>query len=146
MNPDWSSFVGQFNTPLTPQEESNFLSWARSVKQDYGKDILKELDVYDWRGFWKNASHKEIRDVTGESHAPDRYKKPSHPTFSKESIYSKPPYVGGDWLSETEFSPSVEMMSSTHPLLWLHDYMRKNGEGVKVVVPTEKIKNIGVLK
>ena len=129
-----------FNTILTKPNEKRFQAWIRGGKKKYGVDLSKDLDSYDLRGFWKSGGYKDEAFRKREGHAPDTYKKPNHPTFSEESIYSGQPgplgvrFFGGKWLSESEFKPSKEMLSFTHPLDWYKDYMKKEGEGVKLVL------------
>ena len=87
----------QFNTKLSRGDERRFIAWANSN----GK--MGDLFDYDLRGAWKSG-------VTAtEGHLPDTYKKPNHPTFSTESIYSTPNNLGGTWDSTFagwSFTPS----------------------------------------
>lgn len=66
-----------FETQLSGVEEQTFQNWkAVHAPKDSGMD-------YDLRGAFK-AGLKPGPD----GHWPDTYKKPNHPTFSDESIYS----------------------------------------------------------
>ena len=72
-----------FDTPLHPQEEVAFQQWFANNKklgnihpQDMGQD-------YDMRGAFKAGLQPGP-----DKHWPDTFKKPNHPTFSDESIYS----------------------------------------------------------
>lgn len=68
---------GQYETRLTPREESVFQQWKqRHAPNDSGED-------YDFRGAFK-AGLKPDR----QGHWSDRFKKPNHPTFSIESQYA----------------------------------------------------------
>lgn len=134
-------FVDKFNTKLTANEEEKFIKWVETASLRNRRNIGDDLESYDLRGFWKNGNKEDVLSFALGGHAPDTWKKPNHPTFSKESIYSVGEYEGGDWLSETEFSPSVKMLKTTHPILKLHDYLRKHGEGVRLVLPKEKVNN-----
>ena len=71
-------YTGQYNTTLNPNDEQAFQQWA----QDNGK--LRDLYDYDIRGLW--SANRGALDNRG--HGPDSYKKPNHPTFSNESMYS----------------------------------------------------------
>jgi hypothetical protein len=83
--PDMSAM---FNTTLTPQEEQAFQSWAAQTKR------TNDLFDYDLRGAWK-ANAQEAAN----GHLPDTYKKPNHPTFSAESMYSgQGGMTGGQWM------------------------------------------------
>ncbi len=69
--------VGEYDTKLSPEKESEFRAWA--VK----RGIDRDLEDYDLRGAWA------ANEVPDAGHGTDRYKKPNHPTFSVESIYAK---------------------------------------------------------
>ena len=139
MNEDFS---GKFNTELSPREEQEFTRWIELASLKKQRDVGRDLETYDLRGLWKHGGSAKDEFAMG-SHAPDTYKKPNHPTFSKESIYSVGEYEGGDWISETEFAPSLKMLKTTHPMIWLHDYLRKNGEGVRMVLPIDRVNKVG---
>lgn len=68
--------TGQFDTPLTPEEEARFQQWARTLPAN-----LQSTEDYDLRGAWK-ADAK----AAANGHLPDTWKKPNHPTFSNESM------------------------------------------------------------
>lgn len=94
-------FYNNFNTKLSPEEEAKFQKWLKHESKRQGRDISMDLYTYDVRGFWRGS---EKRDKTG--HGTDRYKKPSHPTFSDESIYHmKGVYEGGRWDKDGAFHP-----------------------------------------
>lgn len=75
-----------YNTPLSPQEETEFQSWLMMNNKQ------NDLQNYDLRGAWKHDAKGSAR-----GHLPDTWKKPNHPTFSQDSIYSSPLVTGGDW-------------------------------------------------
>lgn len=77
-----------FNTQLSPEEETAFQEWATKN----GK--MKDLYDYDLRGAYKSGAAKK------EGHMPDTFKKPNHPTFSSESIYSDRKLPGGRWVQQ----------------------------------------------
>lgn len=82
----------QYDTPLSPAEESAFQKWKQKwAPDDTGED-------YDLRGAFKSGFKPDPK--TG--HWPDTYKKPNHPTFSDQSIYAKDrPDLAGRWEGET---------------------------------------------
>jgi len=83
---DPADFSEAYNTPLTPQQEREFQKWQKQNPR------LGSTYDYDARGFWLNGAKQ------GEnSHGADAWKKPNHPTFSSESIYSGPHAQGGAW-------------------------------------------------
>lgn len=104
--PDYTT---QYNTNLTPQEETQFAQWARE------KNLLRDLYDYDMRGAWKaGAAQSE------EGHFPDTFKKPNHPTFSVESQYHNEKNLpGGTWGVDSEgrttFTPSAFNLQNMSP-------------------------------
>lgn len=84
--PDPADLSEAYNTPLSPQQERAFQKWQRANPR------LGSTYDYDARGFWLNGAKQ------GEGgHGADAWKKPNHPTFSDESIYSGPQTPGGSW-------------------------------------------------
>lgn len=80
--------LGQFDTPLSPDEESRFRTWKQKyAPRDSGAD-------YDLRGAFKAG----ITPDPKSGHWPDTFKKPNHPTFSIESKYAaQVPSKAGSW-------------------------------------------------
>lgn len=84
-----------YNTILTPDQEKVYQNWVNSLPINLRGDY-----DYDLRGAWLNG------DVPSNNyHFTDKWKKPWHPTFSNESVYSTPGAEGGRWDGE-EFHPS----------------------------------------
>ena len=84
-----------YDTPLTPDEESKFQDWkAKNAPNDSGVD-------YDLRGAFKaNMSPAE------NGHWDDTFKKPNHPTFSVYSQYAKDrPDLAGTWEGDQYVPP-----------------------------------------
>lgn len=88
-----------YDTPLTPEEEAAFQQWkALHAPNDSGVD-------YDLRGAWKYGAKQ-----AANGHWPDTYKKPNHPTFSKESIYAADrPDLAGQWSGDTYLPSRPEL-------------------------------------
>lgn len=107
----------RYNTQLTPEDEQNFQEWMTHIQKSYGRNPLEELAVYDLRGYWKNTPPEEAeRWARGEAHAPDTWKKPSHETFSNESIYSTKERPGGTWAGDKFVpSPNIERLVAERP-------------------------------
>lgn len=84
--------VTTFDTILLPSEEAAFINWKNQyAPNDSGQD-------YDLRGAFKSGLKP---DETG--HWPDTWKKPSHPTFSTDSVYaSVKPEMAGKWNEKPE--------------------------------------------
>jgi len=91
---DW---INSFNTPLSEENEIRFQNWLNQNIKKYNIDLSKDLETYDLRGFWINGGYSDEAFRQRKGHAPDTYKKPSHPTFSNESIYSNKDMPGGTW-------------------------------------------------
>lgn len=83
--------MSQFETKLTPQEEAAFWQWKQQfAPHDSGTD-------YDLRGAFKAG----LTPNPQTGHWPDTYKKPTHPTFSDQSIYAQDrPDLAGHWLGD----------------------------------------------
>lgn len=94
-----------FNTSLTPEQEAAFQKWLVERSKVEKRDVSKDVRDYDLRGFYQSQGQ-----LSENNHASDTFKKPNHPTFSNQSMYSTPEMQGGKW-SEREdgmtlFEPS----------------------------------------
>jgi hypothetical protein len=111
---DWPN---EFNTKLTPKEQ-----------EGYSKRFSdKDREDYDMQGWYK-----ENKDNDGHTgHYPDKYKKPNHPTFSDESIYSgKDGYTGGHWSTDGKaFTPGSTNLKY-HSNQELEKYFKEREPGV----------------
>lgn len=85
-----------YNTVLTPEQEVQYRQWVNTLPV-----YLRNDYDYDLRGAWLDGVEPDE-----QQHMPDTYKKPWHPTFSEESIYSSPQTQGGSWNGDT-FTPSA---------------------------------------
>lgn len=86
MAPQPGDLSGQFNTQLSPEDEARFQQWLKQSGR------TRDLYDYDLRGAWKSDAK-----AAANGHLPDTWKKPNHPTFSQESIYSNASSPGGQW-------------------------------------------------
>lgn len=89
-----------YKYPKWGDEEKEFLNWydrySRSQNLDPNPDAKEHY--YDYRAYWKNRTPEQMNDEWKlGNHLPDTYKKPGHPTFSTESIYSTRRTPGGTW-------------------------------------------------
>lgn len=130
-------YIKEFNTKLTDEEERRFQEWAARQSQAAGRDVLMDLQDYDLRGQWKLEN---APDFKRGQHGPDRFKKPNHPTFSDESIYSTAKTPGGKWVQMPdggyEYHPSAAMLSSTHKNLdRMRQYFYNYEPDVTLVLP-----------
>lgn len=116
---------GQYNTQLTPDEESAYQAWAK------GQGREKDVFNYDLRGAWKELQSGTMSEDE-RGHLGDKYKKPNHPTFSTESIYNgKDGYQGGIWSR----NGNVDVYTPQHKLTpeqakRLKLYFAQNEDGV----------------
>lgn len=62
---------------------------------EYYQDQKNNQD-YDTSAYLENNKQQAFSHINGQ-HYPDTYKKPNHPTFSDESIYSTKETPGGHW-------------------------------------------------
>lgn len=95
----------QFNTLLDKKQEKKFKKWFDEMKDN--KAILDTDDGrdYDYRGAFK-AGYEPVKQEDGTYHWTDKYKKPNHATFSKDSQYAKGIWsmYAGEWSEDgTEF-------------------------------------------
>ena len=78
-----------FNTPIPVNMLDKYKSWYSQLPKN-----LQETKDYDLQGAFLD------NQITHNSHLTDKFKKPNHPTFSNESIYSK--YASsGKWGNNT---------------------------------------------
>ena len=116
----------KFNTVLSPDEEEKYQAWAT--------ENHREKDVYDYdlRGAWKELQSGTMSEDE-RGHLGDKYKKPNHPTFSDQSIYSGQDGVtGGVWSRDAEgkdvYTPGRKLSSVEADRL--RRYFLRNEPGV----------------
>lgn len=89
----------------------DYSDWLKYRSRIAGRDVSQDESDYDLESYYKSLKYNPMQDDK-EAHLPDTYKKPNHPTFSKESIYSIPSIQeGGEWNENKknkkwEFKPS----------------------------------------
>ena len=89
----------QYNTELTPDEQRAFDQWVSALSAKQGRDASKDVRDYDLRGAFKAGEGPSTEEGSNSGHFTDRFKKPSHPTFSDESQYHDTDgHKGGKWL------------------------------------------------
>ena len=131
---DEKDFSSKYNTELSPDDEKRFMEWA--VKNGRERDVYD----YDLRGAWKELSSGEMKELDN-GHLGDKYKKPNHPTFSDQSIYSgKNGYIGGKWDvtedGKTRFTPSETNMKNMS-IEELKDYFQRIEPDAVLNIPIE---------
>jgi hypothetical protein len=126
-NPDQTS---NYNTPLTQGEEAAFQQWRARLPPN-----LQNMQDYDLRGAWKKNAHSATN-----GHLPDDWKKPNHPTFSNESIYSGPYTPGGQWQQlprdKWQFSATDQNLKYRDPEALLN-YFRQVEPGNTLQLPNQ---------
>jgi hypothetical protein len=95
---DLSTIRKAYNT----YAEGGYLDWLEHVKRwrpGIEEDINAVEPTYDYEGFFNDNPDYAWSMLNGdtEAHFTDKFKKPNHPTFSDESIYSTPETPGGHW-------------------------------------------------
>ena len=90
----------KYITTLTAVEEKQFQNWYSKIAKHKNLNPNPDADGqdYDYRGYWKNEDRDEILGSNPNVHFTDKYKQPSHPTFSNESKYSSKETPGGEWV------------------------------------------------
>lgn len=119
-------FTDQYNTQLTPEEEREFQAWAKAEGRE--RDVFN----YDLRGAWKELKSGTMSE-DARGHLGDKYKKPNHPTFSDQSIYSTEENRGGHWSVENGqdvFVPGREL--SAAEANYLQRYFAEREPGVQL--------------
>lgn len=123
--PDYTNF---YNTPLTPEQEAQFVKWAQSSGR------ARDTYDYDLRGAWKD----DIQ-AAANGHLPDTYKKPNHPTFSAESIYhGADGQYGGEWAGDDKTGwvfKASPLNTANYANGRLQDYFRRVEPDAKLVMP-----------
>lgn len=127
-----------------------FKVWKAKMKAKY-PDIEMENDKagYDYEAYFTNNYEDAIRQLSNLQHFPDTYKLPNHPTFSNESIYSRGPMMGGSWVNDTTFTPSV-INRQYHPNIYRKDrdytereiYGHKFGDGGPKKLPYQQANTV----
>lgn len=119
-----------YDTPLTSAQEQDYQS-------KYGADASRD---YDMRGYYSDNA-AAAPNAEGQ-HYPDTYKKPWHPTFSDESMYSGVAgNQGGTWgqdaAGKDTFTPGPTNVQ-LHGLLGLIDYFDKSEPDATLLMPRKK--------
>lgn len=93
-------FRSGINSSSTGDEEKNFRDWYDTYARAHNLDLNPDAKehYYDYRAYYKNRTKEQANEEWKlDSHLPDTYKLPGHPTFSIESIYSTRKTPGGRW-------------------------------------------------
>ena len=118
-----------FNTPLDSRKRAAYLVWLANNGRS------QDTQDYDVSGYFNKYGG------SNDAHLTDEFKKPNHPSFGDESVYSGTPneftgnrYIGGKW-TDGQYAPSVEMLKTTHDPRVMLRYFQRNEPGVRVRMP-----------
>ena len=95
----------------------DYSDWLKYRSHLAKKDVSQDEENYDLKSYYDSFKYNpgeagKYDPKTTEAHLPDTYKKPNHPTFSKDSVYSIPGIQeGGQWNEDSatkqwSFKPS----------------------------------------
>jgi hypothetical protein len=94
-------------TALGPDEEPRYRQWLAASQ-------ITDADApdahYDYRGLYRHLKGQPVL-VTPDRHFPDTFKQHGHPTFSRESQYSRGPGDGGIWQGDRYLPPGSDIGS-----------------------------------
>lgn len=136
--PDYSD---QFNTPLSPADETRYQAWATQRSAVEGRDVSADTFDYDLRGAWKSNAQE-----AANGHLPDTWKKPNHPTFSTQSQYNGVGgMTGGQWIQngkEWAYRPSATNLNMHGPD-GLREYFKQTEPASTLLMAQPPIRRAG---
>jgi len=109
--------------------------------EDYYKMVPKDKNDtlnYNLRGFYESDPKKAMEFIKPDTHAPDRFKLPNHPTFSDESMYHNEKTTGGKWAFENGkdvFYASPFNIKSAGGADKLQKYINEKEPNSKLIIP-----------
>ena len=163
----WSYSKNQPSQENPNGEINSFKKGGKAKELKAYKDFIKYIvdtdrngGHYDYEGFWndedlRNDWINEEDQNPGKAHFPDKYKLPTHPTFSTDSKYSNSATEGGTWTKDDSgkwtftTSPYIESRSSLEDM---QRYFKEYEPGVTLIykgvpygpfAPTPYFKNGG---
>ena len=128
-----STFFKDINKQIADHDE--FMNWyneIRKIKPYLPKKPEESID-YDYKAFYTKRKDDAIKMLTEpeSAHFSDIGKKPSHPTFSNESMYSNSKTPGGEWIDhggeKWEFKHSEHTMKNSDDTI---NYLKHNDPNV----------------
>lgn len=134
--PDPPDYTDQFNTQLSPADETRYQSWVTQRSAAQKRDASKDTFDYDLRGAWKSDAQ-----AAANGHLPDTWKKPNHPTFSTGSQYSGTGgMTGGTWVPKDNswsYQPSATNLNMYGPE-GLREYFRQTEPDSKLMMASPR--------
>lgn len=134
----------KYTTKLTADEEKQFQDWYSKVSKYKNLNPNPDADGqdYDYRGYWKNEDRNGILSSNSNVHFTDKYKQPSHPTFSNESKYSTKETPGGEWVKGKGTWLFKHNKFTARQVDRTADYLNGTGEGfilgTDTIIPNRK--------
>ena len=139
--PNGGSMPNTYNTQLNRNEERDFNLWHD--KNYPGQKIEDSIRDYDLRGAYREIQNGTVQ-FDERHHLPDKYKKPNHITFSKESVYASKQNPGGNWYQSEgkstdedkkawHFKPSAQTVA-LHGADRLQEYFKTNEPESKLII------------
>lgn len=132
------------NTYLGPyrgQERIDYDAWEFNQSVRTGRLVGRDKHDYDLMGYWKE--HGNV-DLEPDTHLPDTYKKPNHPTFSNESNYhgtddqNGGKFEGGEWGKDSKgkdtFTPGKTNFDYHTPQEMI-DYFKEREPDSQLILP-----------
>lgn len=124
-----------YDTELSDEDEKKYQGWVKGKKNAAGGNIEDDTEDYDVRGWWKEGA-----ETAENGHGTDKYKKPSHPTFSNESKYhGVDGHEGGEWKKgdgdKWTFKPGKTNIKNG--LDRTRDYLKESDPDVTMIEPEE---------
>lgn len=125
----YDDFAQRYNTPIPEDKQKDFVQWLTNLAMKRGSDPRQDYNDYDIQGAFLDSMSQD-----GRGHMGDKFKKPSHPTFSDQSQYSGVDgYNGGHWAGNA-FYPSTTNMQMSSPG-FLQNYFSRVEPGYGLMVP-----------
>lgn len=104
---DLASIINHYNT-FQAGGKLTFEQWKSQMQSKYPDIEMDNTKAgYDYVRYFNDNYDDAIKQLSKLGHFPDTYKLPNHRTFSNESIYSRGPMMGGNWVNDSTFSPSI---------------------------------------
>lgn len=140
----------KYTTALNNDEEKQFQSWYSKVAKYKNLNPNPDADGqdYDYRGYWKNEDRNGILGSNPNAHFTDKYKQPTHPTFSNESQYSNNETPGGTWVKGKGTWLFKHNKYTARQAKRTADYLNGTGEGyilgTDTIIPNRRKKMGGL--
>jgi hypothetical protein len=126
-----------------------YKEWLDYQSKLQKRDVSQDEENYDLESYYNSLKANpgepgKFDSAASSGHLPDTFKKPNHPTFSKDSMYSIPGIQeGGEWNKDfSEYTPSDVNMRNKG-LRGLDNYFEEVEPSVKLNLPkTEKFSKL----